>query len=128
MNVCSDNDQVFTLDHLLFEDIKLLESAQINNLNKIALHANYLDKISPVSNLTNLRVLTVDDLFIPVDMSAKTVNGEEFDEFLSRLVMKDMRIKIPGTVRLEGVSILIPMCVSFMPPLIGFTCSQCFHH
>lgn len=107
MNIFLNNNSLRILDHLHFQDIKLRKSAQINNLNRIALHSDYLNKIPPVSDLTNLYVLNVGNLFIPVDMNVKNVNGENFDGFLSSLVKKDMHTQIPGSVLLEGVSISI---------------------
>lgn len=70
------------------------------------LHSNYLDKIPPVSDLTNLNVLDLDNLYIPVDIEAQNVNTEKSDEFWNSLVMTNEDGKIPGTVVLKGVGIV----------------------
>lgn len=94
----------FIVGQLLFDNLKLQGSAQVKSLNRVTLHSNYLNKIPPVSDLTNLHVLDLDNLFIPVDINVKNVNGEDFDDFLKSLVMKNMNTEIPGNITLDGVS------------------------
>lgn len=82
-------------------------SAQINFINKMRLRTNYLENIPPVSDLTNLRALELDILYIPVDIQAEIVNGENFEDFLKTLVMKNLPTKIPGALIVDGVSFSI---------------------
>lgn len=93
---------------LSFDHVKIKQLAQINVLNRMPVNSSYLKKISPVSDLSNLQVLALNNLYIPVSMNVRNVNGEDFESFLGGLVMKNMNINIPGTVILEGVSVKRP--------------------
>lgn len=81
------------------------DTVQINFVNKMPLLANYLDRVSPVSDLTNLNVVDVDNIKIPVNIRAEFVNGEKFDNFLSSIVMKNISNKIQHDVLINGVRI-----------------------
>lgn len=92
------------LDKLLFENLKLLNSAQISFLNEMPLRSNYMEKMSLASNLINLKTLNEDNLYIPVDIKVTNVNGENFDNLLNRIVMKNLPTKISQDVLIKGVS------------------------
>lgn len=64
-----------------------------------------MEKIPPVSDLTNLNSLNINNLYIPVHIKAEFVNGEKFDDFLSSIVMKHLPAKIPQAVFIKGVNI-----------------------
>lgn len=89
---------------LSFENVGFANGINTNVINKMPIHSRALEGFTPKTDLSNIKNLQLDTLYIPVHVIAANVNGENFTEFLSSLVMKNIGTPIPGHIHIEGVS------------------------
>lgn len=102
----------FILDEIVFENIEA-NTIEANYVNKLQIHNNYIEDVGMDLESDKIH----DNLYIPGDINVQHINGDNLQDILDRVVMKNENVIIPGKVVVHGVSLM---------PFIKYRLSKCF--
>lgn len=97
--------------------MNIRQALNTDRINKFPIHHNYKDVI--VEDNPSLETVMFDEIYLPGNLSVENINGENFNQTLKSLCMKNINAFIPNLTRIEGVSIY-QILINLKQKLINF--------